>query len=96
MIKQHAKSLDAKVKAKIGQAIRGILFHKLSNASYIFAYNVDAQFVSKILFYEVDAIEEFIGIIPKLISIPFSLGIAMFEIWRDVRYYGFVAIAIFI
>ena len=70
---QHANFYIAKSKAVAGQAQRGIFFDKIKKSNFVFVEELEASFISKIVFYEVDIIHEFINVVPDIISAPFAL-----------------------
>jgi len=87
ILRQHSEKYISKAKASIGQALRSFLFERLSNADYIFLTTTEPNFLSRMIFFELDHLLEFIHIIPSLISGPITLIISSTLVVVRMSYY---------
>lgn len=74
LLRQHSEKLMAQTKAMVGQALRSFLFEKLMNTDYIFLSTAEPNFLSRLIFFEIENLLDFIAIVPSLISGPVALA----------------------
>lgn len=96
LLKQNSMHYTKKTKAASGQILRSIFYNKLKNSDYIFLEKVTPSFVSNILNMEIDKICDFIGMIPKIISTPFSLIISYYFMYISITYLVWLPITLFL
>lgn len=83
LINEHANMVISRCKAMTGQIIRGLFFRKLKTANLAFLDQLPSSIIPKILFYEIEIVSEFIGILPIFIAAPFGfIGSFGFIIWK--------------
>jgi ABC-type multidrug transport system fused ATPase/permease subunit len=60
----------------LGQALRGYLFKKLLSADYKFLKRSDPSILSRLIFFEFQALEQFIAVIPAFLSSPIAISLS--------------------
>lgn len=96
IVKQNGASYTKKTKAASAQILRSIFYHKLKKSDYIFLEKSTPGFISQILNTEIDRICDFIGIIPKIISTPFSVILCSYFMFRSIGYLVWLPITLFL
>lgn len=96
VLHENAKFYKNKVKAKSGQILRSIFYHKLKTANYRFLHDADASFISQIIFHEIERIQEFIGMIPICCSSPISFFVIYMFIFLEIEYRAWLPGTIFL
>ena len=76
MFRQHSEKLISEVKASTGQALRSLLYEKLVNSDYGFLKAMNGSLLSRIIFFELEHILQFLGAAPSLFSGPLILFFA--------------------
>ena len=85
IIKENSNSYTAKSKAATNQALRAIFYDKLKNCNYNFLKEAEISFIAKMMFEEIISISNFYGLIPDLISLPFSLITSFILIYQFIE-----------
>lgn len=73
LIRQHSERYISEVKASTGQALRCFLFDTLVNSDLIFLKQADSSILSRLIFFELEHLLQFLHIVPSLISGPIAL-----------------------
>lgn len=73
LLRQQSDKNISAVSSHTLQALRGLLFEKLLEADYKFLQISDPSLLSRLIFFEFQHINEFLGAIPALFSSPFVI-----------------------
>lgn len=76
LLRQHSEMSISKVKARVGQALRSFLYERMLNSDYTFLSMSEPNFLSRLIFFELDHFLDFIHIVPSLISGPLALSLS--------------------
>lgn len=84
------------LKAKTGQTLRTLLFHKFLSSNKTFLKLVDKSIVTKFLNHDIDKITRYISIIPNIVTLPIILILTLFSIAYYVGFnISFIVLIIF-
>ena len=84
------------MKAKTGQILRGLLFKRLQNLSYVTLDKVNSATISKMLDYEFGILANWIGLIPVIVTAPVTLILAFWYLLTAVGVAAALFLGIFI
>lgn len=96
VITEHSIFNTCGCKARTGQILRAVFFRKIERTNYSFLKITDNSFINKMVLYELEHIVQFVGEIPKLITSPITLVLALFYIYQELHLLVFVVFAVFI
>jgi ABC-type multidrug transport system fused ATPase/permease subunit len=81
---EHSMLRVCAMKAKTGQILRGLLFKRLQNLSYITLDKMNSATMSKMLDYEFGILANWIGLVPAIVTAPFTLSLATWYLYTAV------------
>jgi len=73
LTREHSIKKISLCKTKTGQALRSVLFEKLIAADYNFLNIADPSFLSRLIFFELTNLNNFIVSMPALVSSPLAI-----------------------
>lgn len=92
---EHSTKNVCGCKARTGQILRSVFYRKITKANYSFLKVTDASFINKMVLYEFEHITSMVGEIPKLVTSPITLCIAMFYIFSELQILVLIVLGVF-
>lgn len=93
---EHGNYTSATCTAKVGQMLRSLMYTKLKRCNKSFLEIADPSLISKVLFFEIEIILNFISQVSEKVASPVILIVSSFLVYTKLGWAAFVILVIVI